>query len=268
MLRKVLLASAGAVALAGSAVAADLPSRAPPPPYLPPAPIFTWTGLYIGGQVGYGWGRDSATLFDPGTPDIIIPDQGVIPGIPATSFPINFNPGGVIGGAHLGYNLQIGQWVAGLEGDVNGTSISQNFGAGFLTGSTFTTRANVQGSIRLRAGIAFDRVLLFATGGAAFTGLETSYSTFLGYDNLSRTRAGWTVGGGIEYAITNNWSIQAEYRYSDFGRYTDYLINSFPAPSLLFPGANVKHHYTQNQVQIGFSYKFDSFAPAPVVAKY
>ena len=77
-----------------------------------------------------------------------------------------------------------------------------------------------------------------------------------------KTRSGWTVGGGLEYAITNNWSVRAEYRYSDFGGFNDFSAKA------LFPNSFVRHHLTENQVQAGFSYKFDSFAPAPVVAKY
>jgi outer membrane immunogenic protein len=243
MHRQILMASVGALALTGSAVAADLPLQ----PAYPPAPLFTWTGLYVGGQIGYGWGSDHASITNP-----------------VFYIPYTATPGGVIGGAHLGYNLQLGPWVAGIEGDVNGTSISQSK-TGFFLGDTFTERTNLQGSIRARAGYAFDRVLFFATGGAAFGGFNNTYATPFGYDSVSRTRSGWTVGGGLEYAITNNWSVQAEYRYSDFGHYNDYPVNSFPIPV----GATfVQHHFTQNQVQVGFSYKFDSFPLAPAVARY
>ena len=135
---------------------------------------------------------------------------------------------------------------------------------------TVTSRVDVQGSIRARAGIAFDRALIYATGGAAFTGITNSFSAFapgLGFisDSFSKTRAGWTVGGGIEYAVTNNWSVRAEYRFADFGHFTD-----FPFAAVLPAGVVVtsQHHLTENQVQVGFSYKFDTLAPAPVVAKY
>lgn len=242
MYRQILMASVGAVALTGSAVAADLSQ-----PYPPPVPIFTWTGLYVGGQIGYGWGSDHASLTSPFIYD-----------------PSPLSPGGVIGGAHIGYNLQLGPWVAGIEGDVNGTSIGQTQN-GFFHSDSLSTRSDIQGSIRARAGYAIDRVLLFATGGAAFGGFQNTYASPFGSDNIGRTRSGWTVGGGLEYAITNNWSVQAEYRYSDFGHYNDYPINSFPVP---LGGTFVQHHFTQNQVQVGFSYKFDSFPLAPVVAKY
>ena len=251
MRRQILLASVGAIAIAGSAFAADLPYRGPPPVYLPPAPIFTWSGLYIGGQIGYAWGRDDTdfSTLDPAAP----------------FFTIGTRPEGVIGGAHLGYNLQIAQWVIGLEGSVDGTSLSKTvslFGVPFLT---VRSREDVQGSIRGRLGIAFDRVLLYGTGGAAFSNVKDDYSIgdpFNLQESITKTRTGWTVGGGLAYAVTNNWSIGAEYRYSDFGRFNDFpfgVLASVPV---------ARHHLTENQVQARFSYKFTPFAPAPVVAKY
>jgi outer membrane immunogenic protein len=274
MIRKLLLASVGAIALTGSALAADLPSRAPPPVYLPPVPIFTWTGIYIGGQIGYAWGQDHNDFV------------GSFPAGPLLATGVFFdntfgqNPNGVIGGAHVGYNYQINQWVLGLEGSVDGTSMSKTlvFAPGgfaapvgfFGNGVTETTRADIQGSIRGRIGVAWDRALLYGTGGVAFGGFKTSYTFFSpffatgGTSNFSTTRVGWTVGGGIDYAITNNWSVRAEYRYTDFGRNTN-----TPFGGLFTGGAFTgHHHFTENQVQVGFSYKFDTYAPAPVVAKY
>ena len=92
MFRRILVASVGAVALAGSAFAAD---PAPPPVYVPPVPIFTWTGIYVGGQIGYAWGQNNVNFGDNfGDFD---------------SF--SYNTSGVIGGAHVGYNLQLNQFV-------------------------------------------------------------------------------------------------------------------------------------------------------------
>src|ERR1700724_3277925 len=171
MYRKFLLASVGAIALTGSAAfAADLPSRAPPPVYLPPPPIFTWTGIYIGGQVGYAWGTgaNNFTGFDPVTGTFIDTSVGG-------------TPNGVIGGGHVGYNLQINQWVLGLEGTVDGTSLSNTSVVAFpvaFGGSTLTahTTAGIQGSIRGRLGVAWDRALIYASGGVAFRGLNTNVS--------------------------------------------------------------------------------------------
>ncbi|MCI0598687.1 MAG: porin family protein [Beijerinckiaceae bacterium] len=242
MLRRYLLSAASAIAIAAPAFAADLP---PPPP---PVPIFTWTGVYIGGQIGYAWGNDNINITD-----FVVP----------AFFTLSSNPNGVIGGAHLGYNLQIGQWVAGLEGDVDGTNFRRTSGPDPIFGDTFfRIRKDIEGSVRGRAGIAWDRVLLYATGGVAFAGIDTSYTSPVGFDGFSRTRVGFTVGGGIEYAVTNNWSVRAEYRFSDFGRLTD-----LPAVALA-PGIAVGHRLIQNRVQAGFSYKFDAWAPGPAVAAY
>jgi outer membrane immunogenic protein len=248
MRRQILLASVGAIAISGSAFAADL---RPPPVYLPPAPIFTWTGLYLGAQIGYVWGNDPIEVDST---------------VPSAFF--NTEPSGVLGGFHLGYNLQIAQYVAGIEGTVDGSSLSGTRSDVQATTPTTTigTRTDVQGSIRARIGIALDRVLLYGTGGAAFAGFTNNYE-FSGPPSLeetdSKTRAGWTVGGGIEYAVTNNWSIGAEYRYSDFGHVVD-----FPFPTLTLGTVVFTHHLTENQVQARLSYKFTPFAPVPVVAKY
>jgi outer membrane immunogenic protein len=255
MRRQFLLASAGAIAIAGSAFAADLPIQPPPPP----VPIFSWTGLYLGLQVGYAWDHDSEN-------SVFGPTPLALGAIPVASL-FSSSPQGVIGGAHIGYNLQINQWVAGVEGTADGTSINKTV-FDPIFGFNVGTKAPIQGSIRARLGVAWDRALIFVTGGAAFTNITNEYSAFAaGFpsESISKTRSGWTVGGGIEYAVTNNWSVRAEYRYSDFGHYTD-----FPFAAIFASPANftTQHHLTQNQVQVGISYKFDSLAPAPVVARY
>lgn len=248
--------------LSTSAFAADLPSRRAPPVYAPPPPIpvFTWTGFYIGGQVGYGFGHDSTLASATAT--------GI--GLASTSA----SERGVIGGAHIGYNFSTQSLpffgnalgtagVIGVEGDVDGTSARSAYGLGGIAGYG---RDDIQGSIRGRLGFAVDRALFYATGGAAFGGLHNTYvNTITGAtDSLSHTRVGYTVGGGIEYAISNNWSLRAEYRYTDFGTYTDVLGGSTGG------GVAVRHHEVDNRVQAGFSYKFDTFSPlaSPVVARY
>ncbi len=235
MMRKILLTSVAVLATSASAFASDLPShRQAPPPYIPPPPSFTWTCFYVGGQIGYECGREPATFFST-------------------------QPSGVAGGAHIGYNYQVAQFVFGIEGDVNGTSYSGS-ATTFFGPATISTKIPVDGSVRGRIGYAWDRTLFYATGGAAFADIKDSFVGPAGVASLSRTRVGWTVGGGVEYAITNNWSVRAEYRYTDYGRFLDTPF-VLPAP--------VNHHSTDNRVQIGFSYKFDMYAPpAPVLAKY
>jgi outer membrane immunogenic protein len=237
MICRFLLPLAG-LAAAAPALAADLPYRQGPPPVEAPiVPLFTWTGIYLGGQIGYGWGTDTLTVFPAG-------------------FGTNFTPNGIVGGAHAGYNYQINQFVAGIEGDIEGTGISRTFSPG---GVVYNTKIPVQGSIRGRLGVAFDRVLLYATGGAEFAGFDTSYS---GIATASHSRVGWTIGGGIEYAVTSNWSVRAEYRYTDFGHFTDITPIAFGI------GSSVTHHETENAVRAGFSYKFDGFGASPFAARY
>jgi len=240
MIRKFSMATAVLMAATGSALAADLPSRRPPPPVYTPPPLFTWTGFYVGGQIGYGFGHDS--IYSRGA--------GVFTGT---------SPNGVVGGAHAGYNYQINQFVVGLEGDVDGTSLSKSVTA--FNGVTYGSRLPVEGSVRGRVGYAWDRALFYATGGAAFADIQNSYSGPTGFTSNSTGRVGWTVGGGVDYALTNNWSVRGEYRYSDFGR-TNYQA---PTPAAVTVG----NHVTEHAVRVGFSYKFDMYAPpAPVLAKY
>ena len=241
-----------------TAMAADLPSRRAPPVYVPPPPlpVFTWTGLYVGGQVGYEFGRDHSVAYAPGL-------GGLAAAGGSTS--------GIIGGAHVGYNyaapafggLGGARLVFGVEGDVDGSNASASYALGSIS---TTLKQTIQGSVRGRVGIAVDRVLFYATGGAAFGGLSNTYFNALNglSDSSSHTRVGYTVGGGIEYAITNNWSVRAEYRRTDFGRMSDNLVNSTAG------AVNVNSHQIENRVQAGFSYKFDLFSPvsSPVVARY
>ena len=192
-------------------------------------------------------------------------------------------PNGVIGGANVGYNYEFNQWpifsssgvVVGLEGTVDGTSLSNTGGAAsdvfFVTAHS---RSDIQGSIRGRVGLAWDRALIYATGGAAFGAFQTDISSFgtipltgapfFGSTSISTTRVGWTVGGGIQYAVTNNWSVRAEYRYTDFGTINEALFSG------QLPGASIigNRRIHQNQVQAGIDYKFDWGYPASILAKY
>jgi outer membrane immunogenic protein len=272
MLRRFLLASVAAAALAGSALAADLPSHAPV--YAPPLP-FTWTGAYVGGQMGYAWGRQNTTFTN---------NFGDFAGFSP-------NTAGFIGGGHAGYNLQLNQFVIGLEGDIDGSDLSSRGFVlpvqvdGFTALSTFNTSIGAQGSIRGRVGYAWDHLLTYATGGVAFAGVIGNVCTnfnasafpggaafpgFNGCDHASTSRVGWTVGGGVEYAVSNNWSIRLEYRYSDFGHYTQNANDAFGItdPALGFAGGSVTRNIVENRVQFGVSYNFTSTPPAALVAKY
>ncbi len=261
MIRKVLLSTVAMIAISGTAFAADLPSRRAPPVFVPPPiPVFSWTGFYIGGQVGYGFGNDYAR------------EQGITGGV--QQFHVG-NPSGVEGGGHIGYNFSTQSLpifgglaggllgtggVIGVEGDVNGTDFRGTTAFAGPVPLYETVRKDIDGSIRGRIGIAVDRALFFATGGAAFAEFHEDYNIGgLPFQEDSHTRVGYTVGGGVEYAITTQFSLRAEYRYSDFGRYTD--VNA-PAPF------TTSHHMIDQKAQAGFSYKFETPVAPPVVARY
>jgi outer membrane immunogenic protein len=239
MLRRILMASVGVIALTGFAFAADMPLKAPPPPM---APAFSWTGLYVGAQVGYAWARDNGSIENPGVPVAIL-------------FPFTVDMTGVIGGGHIGYNMQFNQWVIGVEGSVDGTDLKSAFTVGVcpLFCGNATTKLGLQSSVRGRVGVAFDRILLYATGGVAFADIKNTYDTTAfggGFASIDKTHTGWTAGGGLAYAVTNNWSLRAEYRYSDFGSFIDKSSVAF------FPATNLNRHVTESQAQAGVSYKF------------
>jgi outer membrane immunogenic protein len=266
---KFLLAAAGAVTLTGSAFAAE---PLPPPP-LPPPPVFTWTGFYVGAQVGGAWGSGSGnfTGFDPFTGAFI-------------NSSIGGTPSGVIGGGHVGYQAQINQWVLGVEGSVDGSSLKKDVNAAlpnFLGGALLRTHttADIQGSIRGKIGIAWDRFMIYGTGGVAFAGLNTDVDIasggfvtaggavippFFASNSISKTRVGWTAGGGAQYALTPNWWVFAEYRFSDFGTIRNGAFPNLPN-GVIFNGSR---RLQENQVQAGLSYKFDWYTPPPVVSKY
>jgi outer membrane immunogenic protein len=239
MLHRIAMATAGLVALTGSVFAADLPVKAPPMPAPPPA--YSWSGFYIGGQVGWGRLHDDASIVNPGIPVAI-------------NLPFTVDTSGVIGGGHVGFNLQRGMWVFGVEGTIDGASLSKDFTVGVcpLFCGAAHTDIGVQGSIRGRLGVAFDRVLLYGTGGAAFADITNTYDTTAfggGFASIGGVRTGWTAGGGIAWAVNNNWSVRGEYRHSDFGNVVDKSSVAF------FPATNLNRHVTEDQVQLGVSLK-------------
>lgn len=188
-MKKFLLASVAALGIvaAGAASAADLPSRKGPveaPIYVP---AFTWTGFYVGANAGYAWGNVNADGFA---------NIGDIDGF--------------IGGGQVGYNYQMGQFVLGLEADIQGADLSSGdnlFGA--------RVKTDYFGTVRARVGFAYDRFLPYITGGWAYGNVKTDIVGFGSSDN-SHT-GGWAVGGGLEYAFTNNLIGGVEYLYVDLG---------------------------------------------------
>lgn len=244
-MKRVVLAAVGLAALASqAAIAADIPVKAP---MMVPvvAPAFDWTGFYIGVAGGGVWGR-SRHINSAGD---ITP---------------NFNvSGGIIGGT-LGYNVQSGSWVFGLEADGSWTNKRGSAFdiAPFNTAFSSETRENWLFTGRGRVGYTWNQVLLYATGGAAGADVKiTVCGPAPGCASESKTRWGWTAGGGIEVAFSQAWSAKAEYLYVDFGK-TSYFN---PPPSALFVdrvgGVTLNDHV----FRIGLNYHFNA---GPVVARY
>ncbi len=199
-MKNVLLGLAAAVALAGSAVAADLPSRsAAPAPYYVTAPTFTWTGFYVGGTVG-GLRADSEL------------------GVPAVGFAQKFKPNGYSVGAFAGFQQQFGSFVAGVEADVDYNRASKS--TEITPGVVLNAKAPWMGSLRARAGYTLtERTLVYATGGLALSnGFEYGITAPGFAESWKGSKYGYTVGVGAEYAFTQNVFGRLEGRYTNFGK--------------------------------------------------
>ncbi len=245
-MKKFLFAGVAVAALASGAQAADLGVARGPVAAAVVAPVFNWTGFYLGGQIGGVWYNDRTTEFVTAT--------GVL-----TGFSQSFTASGITGGVHAGFNYQLNQFVLGLEADIEASGASGGYtNAGFGTGTRF--RSNWQGSLRGRAGFAVDRALFYVTGGLAVAQFRHGYFTPAVIENFTRTRAGWTIGAGVEYAFTPNWTARAEYRYSDYGSFSN-------ASLVAFPGLSYRQNPRSHSLRLGVSYLF-STGPSAVVARY
>src|SRR5580693_469616 len=234
MHRRLLGAAYAALVVAGTmaAQAADLPTRkeAPAPVFVPPP--FTWTGFYIGVNAGGIWpsGSRNASIFDP--------NAGIDGGFINAGFPggLGSQSAGFIGGGQAGYNWQTGAFVLGVETDFDGTTVSKSFnnvgtpfaGAGvpaILAGDFLSVNGKAAlswlGTTRARIGFVVtpdNRLMIYGTGGVAYGGgtahlnvFDADNGWFWSSGNNSATRTGWTIGGGAEYAFTNNIIFGAEY---------------------------------------------------------
>ena len=200
-------------ALTSAASAADMPARSytKAPPLVQ---IYNWTGFYAGVNAGGGWTTSG-------------------------------NASGFVGGAQIGYNWQTpgSPLVLGIEGDFQGTSIrrSSNIGA-------YTAEAKVPafGTIRGRIGFAFDRTLIYGTGGWAFSDTKASLSGPGGSISDSTWSSGYTLGGGMEYAFAGPWTAKLEYLY----------VHA-PSVNLTLAGVGVSTgDYNYNVVRAGLNYRF------------
>lgn len=262
--RILALGSVAALALATSgAFAADMPARGPaiaPAPVVL-APVFTWSGFYVGVNAGHAGDK------------FRYPFGGEI-GNTGYGGSASVTSSGFLGGAQIGYNYVFGGgFVLGAEADyqfanVDGRvnlAINNPIGAAIEGGSELTSF----GTVRARLGFGWDRALIYATGGWAYGRVKSSGSIELGNfgGSLSRTQSanGWTIGAGVEYALTNNLSFKTEYLYVDLGDKTLY------AADYRFATARLDVDTRFHVVRAGLNWRFwspTSVVTSPVLARY
>lgn len=303
MFRKVLLSTAAAFAMVGSALAADLPARVTAPaPFIPP--VFTWTGFYIGVNAGAAWvGHDGCSRAYDYYGGVYTPISDYRPNCNNNNDNVGF-----IGGGQAGYNWQMGGLVLGVEGDIDWVGRAGNrnydyamYGDPYRVGRhTYEVdndsfhfnggdRGNVVGTIRGRIGFALDRALFYVTGGAAFrgngndgnlawthdsivnntyTGTVTTTTTTTNFTrNNNNNNVGWVLGGGIEYALSDNVTVRAEYMHMQFDNNSGYYTNSY-YPRYAFSS---NRNNSLDTARLGLNWKFGWAQPtavSPVSARY
>jgi outer membrane immunogenic protein len=255
------LAAVAISSVTSAALGADVsPPGAPAPVYrAPPAPLsYNWSGFYLGANVGYGRvNSNSAVTFNS-------PFFGV-----ATTTSTG-TANGVIAGGQVGANWQMGMFVLGAEGDFQWSNQKSTTNTGCGLGCTVTEVASVDsfGTARLRVGGAFDRVLVYVTGGGAWTNASdnlsaTAFGTTATLVNLTASKVGWTVGSGIDFAVLDNLIARAEYLYIS----TSNITNTAPVSALLGGGTITETAQLKDSiVRFGLSYKFGG--GSTVAARY
>ena len=324
-MKRTLLCAAALLSMSTLSFAADLPSRAvaAAPVYL--APAFSWTGFYVGGNVGAAWaGRDNCPALNYLDHGVYVADSSFLPNCNGS------NNVGFIGGGQAGYNWQFGAWVFGLEGDISW--VGRNGGHGFdfatfgtpamaydtiagfnvlnsggnkpntvtVTNHTYNWTGNgdnnTLSTIRARFGFSMDRTLFFVTGGVAFrnggndasitdtaTTITTTrnewdavksdwkpkVTTDITTTTYSRSgngnNVGWALGGGLEYALTENLSTKVEYLHAQFGNGGNAYNSGIVDDCVAFFG---DHKNSIDVVRVGLNYRFVSAPPQAVLARY
>jgi len=249
-------------------VGADLPVKAPVPVVAP----ISWTGFYLGGTVGGGW-QDVKTSYaaTPGNFTALFAAAITDGALPATT---SQNSNGILGGLTLGYNVQSGTIVYGLEGDWSWTNFratsTVNTNIGFYPAITTVTETKTDwlATVRGRLGVlAAPQGLLYVTGGLAIGEVKGSTSVtpvgcaanaFCSAGSASDTRVGWTVGAGGEYAFAQHWSAKLEYLYYDLGSisYSAQEISPAFLPALAGSTLAVRSTVTGSIVRAGLNYRF------------
>jgi outer membrane immunogenic protein len=197
---------------------------------------FSWTSCYAGGQVGGGW--ESANVTDPVQ---LVQDSFLFAGATTGVTTVGVNSAGFVGGGQIGCDYQFDpRWVLGIQGAILGSTMKGSTTVGLPLGNpgeaaTVSAKTDFMPSVTARVGYALDRVLLYAKGGVAWAGdtydvTGSFLGTPFGFEGLD-TRTGFTVGGGVEWAISGPWSVSFEYDYYQFGHGTVLMSDSINALS-------------------------------------
>ena len=292
-MKKAVLATAaifGAVLTAAPAVADEAPAVARPvrhrqverAPAREAAPVRTaaaqpsWTGAQVGGQGGVS--PMAQGFAEPGSH--LFPDCTIFPSSYCVETPFSFtgHKTSATGGAFLGYRIQFGSVVAGIEGDINAKSGSASYSASdsnLYRTETFSGSVNQggDGSIRGRLGwLVTPWTLVYGTGGVAFGNVSGTFgytaheidlcspcASVTGGGSWSTTRTGATGGGGVETLITPNLTLRLEYRYTDLGTFSENVgLRTFCAGTCTSPSSNaqITLHPTFQAVRVGIGYNF------------
>lgn len=287
MLKTLLLAGSAAALLTSAAAAADLPRREAPPPVFTPIPVFTWTGAYFGINAGYAFSEDQTVRTignnGPGAAPVAAPFNTSTVGNVASlrrTPAIRSEQEGFTGGGQVGYNVQLtpgSGFVIGLEADAAYTDLSRtrSYLSALNDPSTFRQSLDFLGTVRGRVGYAFDRFMIYGTGGFAYGNVSYDAQFFgnaaarpLAYaGTFSDIETGYTYGGGIEYALATD-SMFNVFRSSAVTMKVEYLRYDLGSRNVLvnFTGAApVNGSYTSrfttegNIVRAGLNYKFSGF---------
>jgi outer membrane immunogenic protein len=238
-----------------------------------PVAAFNWTGWYVGGNFGFGYGTNTgngySSFVDPGAPTglggvaaFFAAGGNVLPGV---------NPQGVIGGGQIGYDWQVSPlWVLGIVADVQASGMkASGYGTASIGAFTSITESNSAqvdwfGTVRGKVGFAASNLLVYGTGGLAYGGVKANTtfndpssgggpSVFAGSSSLTNT--GWAAGGGVEYALSRNWTIGTEYLYVDLGTIstTDTIVSGPKPWANTFTSTS---KFSDNIVRVFIDYKF------------
>lgn len=284
-MKKVLLTAVSLTALAGSAFAADLPSIKSAP--VAPVPIHTWSGLYAGLNVGYGFGNNAL-------------EQGSMVEYPNGKYlgfwNKNQSPTGVVGGGQIGYNYQVNPWlVVGGEADIQASDMNSSrsyytTGVAYSIDRIFINTANSIdwfGTARGRIGVtvpSYSNIFVYGTGGFAYgyvnntVGIADIWSNssgssgFSGSSTYGDTKLGWTAGGGLEWSPSSfpAWSAKVEYLYLNLGSLSQNINTTYQtgqATCCAFVATQTTPTQFQT-VRVGLNWHFNPFVGTPIAAKY